>query len=107
MPAGLTVSFSPPSLVTTNLPKKLVKFVPQNSPIVNLYNLMDLELSSFHFQSRFRFRFRCSLRGMAGISPKGVVVYHIFSENPKVSQIFASCSSRFSFQKEIGETDIN
>ena len=61
----------------------------------------------FHFQSRFRFRFRCSLRGMAGISPKGVVVYHIFSEKPKVSQTFASCSSRFSFQKEIRKTDIN
>ena len=27
------------------LPKKLVKFVPQNSPMVNLYNLMDIELN--------------------------------------------------------------
>ena len=44
---------------------------------------------------------------MAGISPKGVVVYHIFSENPKVSQTFDSCSSIFSFQKEIGKTGIN
>ena len=44
---------------------------------------------------------------MAGISPKGAVVYHIFSENPKVSQTFDSCSSIFSFQKEIGKTGIN
>ena len=34
------------SLATTKLPNKLmVKFVPQNSPIVNLYNLMDIELN--------------------------------------------------------------
>ena len=43
---------------------------------------------------------------MAGIFPKGAVVYHIFSENPKVAQTFASCTSIFSFQKEIGKTDI-
>ena len=38
-------SLSPLSFATTKSPKKLVKFVPQNSPIVNLYNLMDIELN--------------------------------------------------------------
>ena len=46
---------------------------------------------------------------MAGISPNDAVVYHIFSENPKVSEtyILLLVLQDLVFLKEIGKTDVN
>ena len=44
------------------LPKKLVKFVPSNSPIVNLYNLKDFELNQILLKiATFLYSYRPSL----------------------------------------------